>query len=82
MKHYEKLRNYIRSQGMTLKEYADKVLDVSPQCCDYKYRGQAKFTAKQIELTRKYFNLSNKQVVDFFLTSSCETTNKGKEEGE
>ena len=63
---YEKLRNFIKGQGMTLKQYALDVLDVKPQTCDYKYRGKAKFTAKQSEITKKYFNLTNKQVVDFF----------------
>lgn len=66
MKHYQKLRNYVRGQGMTLKEFATNVLEVSPQACDYKYRGLSKFTSRQIETTRKYFNLTNKQVVDFF----------------
>lgn len=65
--HYEKLKNFIHGQGMTLKDFAIKVLKVTPQCCDYKYSGKNKFTAKQIEATRKYFNLTNKQVVDFFL---------------
>lgn len=75
---YEKLRNYIKSQGMTLKDFAIKVLDVRPQTCDYKYRGIAKFTIKQINITKKYFNLSNKQVFEFFLNESCETTNNDK----
>lgn len=73
---YEKLRKFIKSKGMTLKDYAEKVLDVAPQTCDYKYRGLSRFTTKQIDITKKYFNLSNKQVVDFFLNESCEITNK------
>lgn len=72
--HYEKLRNYIKSKGMTLKDFAIKVLDVYPQTCDYKYRGLAKFTIKQINITKNYFHLTDKQVSEFFLDESCETT--------
>ena len=64
---YQKLRNYVRGQGMTLKQYAKDVLKISPQACDYKYSGKSKFTLEQMEITRKYFKLTNKQVVDFFL---------------
>lgn len=76
--HYEKLRNYIKNQGMTLKEYAIKVLKVHPHTCDYKYSGKAKFTLKQIAITQNYFNLSNKQVFEFFLNESCEKTKNDK----
>ena len=73
--HYIELRKFIKSKGMTLKDFAIEVLDVRPQTCDYKYRGMSKFTAKQIQLTKKYFNLTDKQVVKFFLNESCEKTN-------
>ena len=63
---YTKLRNYIKGQGMTYKEYAEKVLNTSATNVDYKFRNKQEFTRKQIELTMKYFNLSNKQVIDFF----------------
>ena len=63
---YEKLRKHIKKSGMTYKSFATKVLKVSPQNCDYKWAGKTRFTAKQIEIVKNYFGLTNDQVVEFF----------------
>ena len=67
-KRYEKLRQFVKSKGMTLKDFAIDVLGKTPQTLDYKYRGISKFTSSEIEIVKKHFNLTNKQVVDFFFT--------------
>ena len=63
---YVKLRNFIKGQGMMYKDFAVKVLHTSSTNVDYKWRGKHDFTIEQVKMIRKYFNLTNKQVIDYF----------------
>lgn len=65
--YYKKLRKFIKGQGMSFKEYADKVLHLNPMTLTYKFTGRLSFTLEDIKLTQKYFNLSPLQVDEFFL---------------
>jgi hypothetical protein len=63
---YSKLRNFVKGQGMTYKEFAENVLHTSATNIDYKWRGVHDFTIEQVKTIRTYFNLTNKQVIDYF----------------
>ena len=80
VKLYGELRRLIKDNYGTYYNFAETVLHIHRGALQYKLSGKNPFNLDEISLIQKTFNLTDEQVVRFFLHKDLQTRTKRKEE--